>query len=110
MRLLFSIDNFKVFGMLPHNFKMLPNNCRSFKLLEVMDWPPQSPDLNPIEELWEVLDRQLKRSKITSKDTLWEELQLAWNRIPEKTLIDLIESMPARMRDVIGAKGGHTKY
>lgn len=45
--------------------------------LEMMDWPPQSPDLNPIEQIWGDLENKLDRSIVHSKESLWLELQKA---------------------------------
>lgn len=41
-------------------------------VLDVMEWPPQSPDLNPIELLWEELDRRVRDLKPTSLPNLWD--------------------------------------
>ena len=75
-----------------------------------MEWPPQSPDLNPIEQIWGVLEDKLDRSKVHSKETLWNELQKTWNITSVETLRKYIDTMPRRYAAVIAAKGGHTKY
>ena len=75
-----------------------------------MIWPPQSPDLNPIEQIWELLDRQLQKSAKTSATNIWNNLQTAWNSISKETLRKYIFSMRRRCQAVINAKGGHTKY
>ena len=51
-----------------------------------MEWPPQSPDLNPIELLWEELDRPVRDLKPTNLPGLWDCLKEAWNNIPSQTL------------------------
>ncbi len=78
----------------------------------LMDWPAQSPDLNPIENLWWELERKVKlRGERPRKcQELLEILEKEWRAIPQKTLAKLVESMPRRIEAVLAAKGGHTKY
>lgn len=49
---------------------------------KVLETPPQSPDLNPIENLWDYLDKKIRQSSISSKTQLKERLQEEWNKIP----------------------------
>ena len=80
--------------------------------INLLDWPPQSPDLNPIEHLWNVIKKRVLQyeSPPTSIDQLWARLCEQWNLIPAEVCQNLIESMPRRCEAVIKAKGGHTKY
>ena len=75
-----------------------------------MDWPAQSPDLNPIENLWSILDYQLRERKVTNKQELFACLQEGWNQISNEMLASLVDSMPRRCQAVIDAKGFATKY
>jgi len=78
----------------------------------VLDWPSQSPDLNPIEHLWNEIDRRLRKlpSPISSKTNLWEQIQTVWNEIPQDFCAKLITSMPERVQDVIKARGFNTRW
>ncbi len=75
----------------------------------MMDWPSQSPDLNPIEQIWGELENKLDRSFVHSNESLWLELQKAWDNISVEVLRKYIDTMPERCGVVIAAKGGHTK-
>lgn len=76
----------------------------------ISDWPPQSPDLNPIENLWDFMERKLKGKHITSVKLLWEELKVIWASIPDDFIDKLINSMPARLEAVRKNRGGPTRY
>lgn len=76
-------------------------------ILQIMDWPPQSPDLNPIELLWDELDRRVKDLHPTSIPTLWNCLSQTWRNIPTQTMQKLVERMPKLCAAVIKAKGDH---
>lgn len=79
---------------------------------EVMLWPAQSPDLNPIEHLWAHVKRKLNQFQTPAKGMLelWERIQQVWNDIDVQTCKNLISSMPSRMEAVVKAKGKWTKY
>ena len=51
--------------------------------LQLMEFPPQSPDVNPIENLWDHLKREKMRHTVTSKDMLWAVLSQCWNNIEQ---------------------------
>jgi hypothetical protein len=82
------------------------------KGIQVLVWPAQSPDLNPIEHLWVHLKRSLLQYPTPPKGVyeLWDRLEEQWNKIGPETCQNLIESMPRRIQAVIKAKGGHTNY
>lgn len=80
------------------------------KKINVLDWPAQSPDLNPIEHLWEELDRRIRTENYSKADNLMTSLIEEWNRIPLDRLVKLVDSMPARCAAVINSKGYATKY
>ena len=80
------------------------------QLLE--DWPAQSPDLNPIEHVWHHLKLKLSgyERKATSVHELWERVEKEWNSFTAEECKRYIDSMPARIKAVIEAKDGHTRY
>jgi transposase len=80
--------------------------------IKVLDWPAQSPDLNPIEHLWQILKKKLNSYATSPRGVweLWERIEMEWGKIEVEECQRLIESMPRRVEAVIKAKGGHTKY
>jgi len=78
--------------------------------LKVMDWPANSPDLNPIENLWGILKRKmapLKKPPVAEWKVMINEM---WSSLSHDTVSGFIESMPRRIQSCIEAGGGHTKY
>ena len=75
-----------------------------------MEWPAQSSDLNPIENLWADVKEVVATAKPTTKESLWNEVMEAWSEIPLKRCQDLVNSMPRRCVAVIANKGHATKY
>ena len=76
-----------------------------------MDWPANSPDLNPIEHLWDLLKRRLQsRPQAPDLQTLGENLREEWNAFPQEIIRSLIQSMANRCAEVRRNRGGHTHY
>jgi len=73
---------------------------------EVLPWPAQSPDLNPIEHLWSHLKKRLADYEVPPRGVLelWDRIQVEWDKIEPEVCQNLIESMPRRMGAVIRAK------
>jgi hypothetical protein len=80
--------------------------------INVLDWPSQSPDLNPIEHLWVLLKIKLSQYKEPPKGThqLWDRVAAEWDKIRVEECRRLIDSMPRRIQAILKAKGGNTKY
>ena len=91
--------------------KHFSNYCRNYLrrkeaagVLTVMNWPSQSPYLNSVEQIWELIDRRLGKSHVKTKETL------CWESIRVEVLIKYIEIMPEHSRAIIEAQGGQAKY
>ncbi len=84
-----------------------PDN--EFNLLK---WPPQSPDLNPIEHLWDVVEREIHIMDVqpTNLQQLYDAIMSIWTKISEECFQHLVESMLQRIKAVLKAKGGPTRY
>ena len=78
--------------------------------VKVIDWPSMSPDLNPIEHLWEILKRKVEVCKVSNICQLHDVVMEEWKSIPVATCEALVNSMPRRIEVVLDNDGGHTKY
>ena len=87
-------------------------NWLARKKIRVLDWPSKSPDLNPVENLWGILVRQVygHGKQYSSVAELKAAIQRAWPNISLETLRTLINSMKNRIFQVILGQGAMTKY
>ena len=78
----------------------------------LMKWPAQIPDLNPIENAWFILKGMLRRRPRfpTTTAELFIILQHEWMSIPDSYFTNLIRSMPTRVILVKLKKGKSTKH
>lgn len=92
-----------------HTSKLVAKWFRTNKV-KVLPWPAQSPDLAPIEHLWDEVKRRLRGQRFTNENALFEGIQAAWESIPTSTCEKLVDSMARRCAKVIENKGYSTKY
>ncbi|GFS95995.1 transposable element Tcb2 transposase [Trichonephila clavipes] len=78
----------------------------------LLDWPGNSPDMNPIENISELMKREVAKDVITNKTQLLGRIIHVWNHDPQiqETVQSCIDSMHRRIEAVIAAKGGSTKH
>jgi transposase len=78
----------------------------------IMEWPPCSPDLNPIENLWSIIKRKIyaNAKQFRSKDKLWNEIQVAGKDISADEVSKVTSSMDRRLIAVVANRGANIKY
>lgn len=95
----------------PHT-AMLTQNFLNDANIQVLPWPACSPDMNPIEHLWDHLNRQVRNRPVppVNLQELEQCLLDEWQRIPPNVIRRLTSSARRRVLACIDAHGGHTRY
>jgi transposase len=88
--------------------------------VNVMEWPPYSPDLNPIEHLWFLLKEHVYKinadiQNVTGdeekiKTTLFDAFYKAWEALNDYFLHDLVWIIERRVKALIASEGWYIKY
>ena len=93
-----------------HTAKIVQKYLENSSLIPISGWPSNSPDLNWQENVWEVLDQRVRKRMPTTIKGLKKVVKEEWERIDIGIVRKCIHSMPTRLKLVIAAKGGVTKY
>ena len=80
--------------------------------VDVMEWSSKSPDLSPVEQVWDLLDRRVRQRPVQPQTLrqLQHALVQEWNNIPMNVIRRYIRSMRRLCRAVTQSAGGHTRY
>jgi transposase InsO family protein len=78
--------------------------------VQCIDFPPYSPDLNPIENLWNDLKRRVEKRNARDIAELEEHLKAEWSATGKDYLVKLSHSMPKRCLAVVANHGHKTRY
>lgn len=106
---------------LDDNTKLMQDNAPAHKAkvtmryledigLPTLPHPPQSPDMNPIEHVWDYVGREVRKINPQTNTELKSAIETAWYAVPLEFVQKLILSMPRRLKAVKESKGGPTKY
>ena len=84
---------------------------KGIKNEKIMTWPPQSPDINPIENLWSTVKRELYPGdqQYKSKAELWDAIQRVCAALRPQDILNLTQSMDDRLFKVVQNNGGYIK-
>ena len=90
-----------------HDVKQWLHDC---EISFFEDWPSNSPDLNPIENLWSLVKRKLNGMDTSTVSKLETAVRQVWANLPQDLLQTLATNVPNRLRECIRRKGNPTKY
>jgi len=76
----------------------------------MLDFPPRSPDLNIIENVWPRVNKLIDREHPTTQQAVSDAFKKCWDEVSLDVFTDFAQSMPARIAAVIAANGDATKY
>ncbi|GFW92636.1 transposable element Tcb1 transposase [Trichonephila clavipes] len=95
----------------PHRANVI-DECLQSEDITRMDWPAYSPDLNPIEHMWDMLGQRIaaRQPPPTCLPEFRRSLLDEWCNIPQDQIDNLILSMPRRCKACIASSGRHTPY
>ena len=77
----------------PKHTAEIVNLCLLYNAPKLLRTPPQSPDLNPIEHLWDLLERRIRQHTISSKNMLKNVIKGEWSKINAEDTAKLVNSM-----------------
>ncbi|GFT89176.1 transposable element Tc1 transposase [Trichonephila clavipes] len=94
----------------PHTDRISQHALRGVQMLPR---PAYSPDLSPIEHVWDVLGCRLQTLPLPlprTNDQLWQMVEREWRTFPQDTIRTLIDSVPRRVSSCIVTRGGSTSF
>ncbi|GFX94583.1 transposable element Tc1 transposase [Trichonephila clavipes] len=110
-------------GAVGDKFVFMDDNATCHRTLAVQDCldskgsqhlvlPARSPDLNPIENVWDAFGRQVagRNFHLTNKNTLIRALTVEWYKLPQQLLDNIVQSMVRRVECCITLHSGHIPY
>ena len=94
----------------PCHWSKSTKNFLADRNVPLLPWPGNSPDINPIENVWGIIGQIIRKKKITNSALLYREVQEIWYGLQPQLLQNLYKSMSQRVAAIIKARGGPTKY
>jgi transposase len=103
-KFIFQQDNASI-----HTASIVKNYLRRTKI-KVIDWPPNSPDINPIERVWAFIKQRLDHypSPPNSLQELFDRVEDIWTSVSKDYLANLYAELPSKMKMLVKTRGLHS--
>ena len=95
----------------PHRARVVTDYLRD-ESITTLPWPTRSPDLNPIEHIWNIIGRRVRERTPPAQtlNELEQTLHQEWQRLTQVQIRRLVGSMRRRLAAVIRVNGNYTNY
>lgn len=94
----------------PKHRSKIVTNWKKENNVEYIDWPSNSPDINPIENVWALLKHKIKKINVKNITELKEIILKCWNEIDASHIQNIINSIPSRIKQILSNNGMNIKY
>lgn len=94
----------------PKHTSKLSKAWKAENNVQVLEWPANSPDCNPMENVWALMKAKMRGRKITTRDGLIEVIKKEWKSLSAEYARALAKSCPARCQAVIDNNGDWIPY
>jgi hypothetical protein len=94
----------------PKHMSKIAQKWKKSKQIDRMLWSSNSPDLNPIENVWRILKEKVRKRRPQTKDQLEEVIHQEWDQLPKNLAWNLVNSMPTRIQQVLERGGDSIDY
>ena len=94
----------------PKHTSKLAKNFIQENVPAIMDWPSSSPDINPIENLWGLVKRNVEKRKPRNLEDLKVFMVEEWENISDEVINNLVRSMRTRCEEVIRLNGERINF
>jgi transposase len=108
---MYNINDYLIQDSAPcHTSKTTQDFLEKKGVCVISDFPPVSPDINIIENMWSLLKNRVACHSVKTLNELWAVCENEWQDIPNDTVQKLYDSIPSRIQAILKSKGHSTKY
>jgi hypothetical protein len=94
----------------PKHTSRVAKNFLTQNRIDIIDWPSNSPDLNPIENIWYIMKNNVEKRMPKNVDELKRFMVEEWDKIPQEVVKNVIMSMKRRCESVLEKNGDRISY